>query len=230
MIVILPAITLLLGGAMASQFQPSRRLRGTVAHLVGGLVLGTAATDLMPAASAAGHTLWLGLGFCAGFSLMLVLNAFLSESNDHAKGALLLFWLPFLVDSMIDGLVVGISSSTGEKSWIIPVAIALEMGFSALGVGALLRRYHPSVVAQLTGALMAAAYLLGLASFQLLQGWLEGPALTGLLAFGTAALIYLVVEEVMKEAHAKGEDDSGLVNVSFFVGVLVVWLLETAQG
>ena len=50
------------------------------------------------------------------------------------------------------------------------------------------------------------------------------------LAFGTAALIYLVVEEVMKEAHAKGEDDSGLVNVSFFVGVLVVWLLETAQG
>lgn len=83
---------------------------------MGGLVLGTAATDLMPAASAAGHTLWLGLGFCAGFSLMLVLNAFLSESNDHAKGALLLFWLPFLVDSMIDGLVVGISSSTGEKA------------------------------------------------------------------------------------------------------------------
>jgi ZIP family zinc transporter len=50
-----------------------------------------------------------------------------------------------------------------------------------------------------------------------------------MLAFGTAALIYLVVEEVMKEAHSRGENDSGVVNAAFFIGLLCVWLLDSSS-
>jgi len=230
---ILPAITLVSGGALGSRFQPGQRMRGIVAHLVGGLVLGTAAADLMPAASRSGHPLALGVGFCLGFSLLLVINALLREPETLARGErsrpLLILLLPFLVDSLIDGLVVGISSDATDNGWIIPLAVALEMGLAALGVGTLLGRGAGRWRSSLGGALMGATYMLGLAVSQWLGDWLKGPPLTGMLAFGTAALIYLVVEEVMKEAHADGEDDSGVVNLAFFIGLLVVWLLDTVQ-
>ena len=102
------------GGLLASSIRPGRRLRGVVAHLVGGLVLGIAAADLMPAASNSGHPLALAIGFCLGFSLLLVINAVLEEPNDRSENQrprpMLLLMLPFLVDSLIDGLVVGIAA------------------------------------------------------------------------------------------------------------------------
>ena len=231
---ILPALTLMGGGALGSRFHPGHRLRGMIAHLVGGLVLGTAAADLMPAASRSGHPLALALGFCLGFSLLLVINAVLKEpelpSAEERARPLSILLLPFLVDSLIDGLVVGISSEATSNGWIIPIAVALEMGLAALGVGTLLGRGAGRWRSSLAGVLMGLTYLLGLGVSQWLGDWLRGAALTGLLAFGTAALIYLVVEEVMKEAHADGEDDSGVVNLAFFIGLLVVWLLDSVQA
>lgn len=231
---ILPALTLMGGGALGSHFHPGHRLRGMIAHLVGGLVLGTAAADLMPAASHSGHPLALALGFCLGFSLLLVINAVLKEPELPSAGErarpLAILLLPFLVDSLIDGLVVGISSEATSNGWIIPIAVALEMGLAALGVGTLLGRGAGRWRSSLAGVLMGLTYLLGLGVSQWLGDWLRGSALTGLLAFGTAALIYLVVEEVMKEAHADGEDDSGVVNLAFFIGLLVVWLLDSVQA
>ncbi|WP_038001336.1 MULTISPECIES: ZIP family metal transporter [unclassified Synechococcus] len=231
---ILPALTLMGGGALGSRFHPGHRLRGMIAHLVGGLVLGTAAADLMPAASRSGHPLALALGFSLGFSLLLVINAVLKEPELPSTGErarpLAILLLPFLVDSLIDGLVVGISSEATSNGWIIPIAVALEMGLAALGVGTLLGRGAGRWRSSLAGVLMGLTYLLGLGVSQWLGDWLRGSALTGLLAFGTAALIYLVVEEVMKEAHADGEDDSGVVNLAFFIGLLVVWLLDSVQA
>jgi ZIP family zinc transporter len=231
---ILPALALMGGGALGSRFHPGHRLRGMIAHLVGGLVLGTAAADLMPAASRSGHPLALALGFCLGFSLLLVINAVLKEpelpSDGERARPLAILLLPFLVDSLIDGLVVGISSEATSNGWIIPIAVALEMGLAALGVGTLLGRGAGRWRSSLAGVVMGLAYLCGLGVSQWLGDWLRGSALTGLLAFGTAALIYLVVEEVMKEAHADGEDDSGVVNLAFFIGLLVVWLLDSVPA
>ena len=218
------------GGLLGSRIRPGKRFRAVVAHLVGGLVLGIAAADLMPAASNSGHPVALAIGFCLGFSLLLVINAVLEEPHDSPEHGrprpMLLLMLPFLVDSLIDGLVVGISSEAAEQQWVIPVAVALEMGLATLGLGTLLGRGAGRWRSTLSGALMAVTYLIGLSTSLSITSGLQGPALTGTLAFGTAALIYLVVEEVMKEAHARGEDDSGLVNVAFFIGLLCIWILD----
>ena len=230
MLLILPAISMALGGLLGSRIRPGKRFRAVVAHLVGGLVLGIAAADLMPAASNSGHPVALAIGFCLGFSLLLVINAVLEEPHDSPEHGrprpMLLLMLPFLVDSLIDGLVVGISSEAAEQQWVIPMAVALEMGLATLGLGTLLGRGASRWRSTLSGALMAGTYLIGLSISLSFTSGLQGPALTGTLAFGTAALIYLVVEEVMKEAHARGEDDSGLVNVAFFIGLLCIWLLD----
>ena len=74
-----------LGGLLGSRIRPGKRLRGVVAHLVGGLVLGIAAADLMPAASDSGHPLALAIGFCLGFSLLLVINAVLQDPETTAE-------------------------------------------------------------------------------------------------------------------------------------------------
>ena len=230
MLLILPAISMAFGGLLGSRIRPGKRFRAVVAHLVGGLVLGIAAADLMPAASNSGHPVALAIGFCLGFSLLLVINAVLEEPHDSPEHGrprpMLLLMLPFLVDSLIDGLVVGISSEAAEQQWVIPVAVALEMGLATLGLGTLLGRGAGRWRSTLSGALMVVTYLIGLSTSLSITSGLQGPALTGTLAFGTAALIYLVVEEVMKEAHARGEDDSGLVNVAFFIGLLCIWLLD----
>ena len=230
MLLILPAISMALGGLLGSRIRPGKRFRAVVAHLVGGLVLGIAATDLMPAASNSGHPVALAIGFCVGLSLLLVINAVLEEPHDSPEHGrprpMLLLMLPFLVDSLIDGLVVGISSEAAEQQWVIPVAVALEMGLATVGLGTLLGRGAGRWRSALSGALIAGTYLIGLSTSLSITSGLQGPALTGTLAFGTAALIYLVVEEVMKEAHARGEDDSGLVNVAFFIGLLCIWLLD----
>lgn len=225
---------MVLGGLLGSRLRPGKRFRAVVAHLVGGLVLGIAAADLMPAASDSGHPLALAIGFCLGFSLLLVINAVLEDPDDNSEQSrprpMLLLMLPFLIDSLIDGLVVGISSKAAEQQWVIPVAVALEMGLATLGLGTLLGRGAGRWRSRVSGALMAFTYVIGLSVSLVITNGLQGPALTGTLAFGTAALIYLVVEEVMKEAHARGEDDSGVVNVAFFIGLLCIWLLDSVTA
>ena len=203
-LLILPAISMVLGGLLGSRLRPGKRFRAVVAHLVGGLVLGIAAADLMPAASDSGHPLALAIGFCLGFSLLLVINAVLEDPDDSSKAA--------------------------EQQWVIPVAVALEMGLATLGLGTLLGRGAGRWRSRVSGALMAVTYVIGLSVSLVITNGLQGPALTGTLAFGTAALIYLVVEEVMKEAHARGEDDSGVVNVAFFIGLLCIWLLDSVTA
>ena len=220
-----------LGGILGSRFRPGLRLRGLIAHLVGGLVFGMAAADLMPAASSDNHPFELVIGFCLGFSLLIVVNAVLGDpqeiSERNKTRPIILLLIPFLVDSLIDGLVVGISPDFGQVGWVVPIAVALEMGLASLGLATLLRRGGGRLQSTLGGGLMAMTYLVGLISSTVLAKYLTGPYLTGLLAFGTAALIYLVVEEVMKEAHAIGEDDSSWVNLAFFLGILIVWLRVT---
>lgn len=225
---------MVLGGLLGSRLRPGKRFRAVVAHLVGGLVLGIAAADLMPAASDSGHPLALAIGFCLGFSLLLVINAVLEDPDDNSVQSrprpMLLLMLPFLIDSLIDGLVVGISSKAAGQQWVIPVAVALEMGLATLGLGTLLGRGAGRWRSRVSGALMAVTYVIGLSVSLVITNGLQGPALTGTLAFGTAALIYLVVEEVMKEAHAREEDDSGVVNVAFFIGLLCIWLLDSVTA
>ena len=222
------------GGLLGSRIRPGSRVRAVVAHLVGGLVLGIAAADLMPAASNSGNPVALAIGFSLGFSMLLVINAFLEQPDErHKQGRarpMLMLMLPFLIDSLIDGVVVGISSKAAEQQWVIPVAVALEMGLATLGLGTLLGRGAGRWRSRVSGALMAVTYVIGLSVSLVITNGLQGPALTGTLAFGTAALIYLVVEEVMKEAHARGEDDSGVVNVAFFIGLLCIWLLDSVTA
>ncbi|MNT82947.1 hypothetical protein D3C72_2227490 [compost metagenome] len=76
----------------------------------------------------------------------------------------------------------------------------------------------------------------GLALLLPLGGMLGAPIamlgafwLTAFLAFGLIALLYLVTEELLVEAHEGGKD-TPLATAMFFVGFLLLLLLEEGMG
>ena len=54
-------------------------------------------------------------------------------------------------------------------------------------------------------------------------GGLSGAAFAAVLGLGSAALLYLVVEELLREAHRI--PDTPLITASFFAGFLLLLLL-----
>jgi len=57
-------------------------------------------------------------------------------------------------------------------------------------------------------------------------GGLSGTALVILLSFGRAALLFLVTEDLLLEAHESNPNDSVWVTALFFVGFMTVILVE----
>lgn len=123
-------------------------------------------------------------------------------------------------DAMVDGLLIGIASSSGKSSGlIIALALTVEMAFLGLTFAVSLRKqpWSRSTLAILLPPLLL---LLGGAVGDALGAALtDSPPLhTGLLAFGVAALLYLVTEELLLEAHAQGDDHVWWVDACFFAG------------
>ena len=123
-------------------------------------------------------------------------------------------------DAMVDGLLIGIASSSGKSSGlIIALALTVEMAFLGLTFAVSLRK-QPCSRSTLAILLPPLLLLLGGAVGDALGAALtDSPPLhTGFLAFGVAALLYLVTEELLLEAHAQGDDHVWWVDACFFAG------------
>ncbi|HEX5314104.1 MAG TPA: hypothetical protein VFX38_04235, partial [Gammaproteobacteria bacterium] len=107
------------------------------------------------------------------------------------------------------------------------IALAFEM--FALGL-ALAATFEARGVARArTLALIAALGLLlvvGAVAGGVPLAGISGRDLAGVLAFGSAALLFLVTEELLSEAHET--KDSAVLSGAFFVGFLVLLILAMA--
>ncbi len=125
------------------------------------------------------------------------------------------------IDLLIDGFLVGISFAVGEKQGLLlTLALTLEVLFVGLSTVTTLQSADQSkrmILLSLAG--LAAAILLGAVLGAFLTSVISGPILGGVLAFGAAALLYLVTEELLREAHEV--PDTPLTTVMFFLGFLV---------
>jgi ZIP family zinc transporter len=135
------------------------------------------------------------------------------------------------VDLFVDGLLVGTSYAVGAKQGVL-VAIALGAcgfflamttvaSFQAKGAS---RKKNLGVTLSLMLITAGGVYLAHLFSAELVGGLRSGT-----LAFATAALLYLVVEELITEAHEAAEDRAG-TPAFFFAGFLLVYLLQQTLG
>ena len=132
-------------------------------------------------------------------------------------------------DAAVDGLLIGISSTSGAQAGIvITAALSIEMGFLGLTYASALTKQP--LCWRLVGILVPPVLLiLGGVTGDALGALVSDypPLHTGLLSFGVAALLYLVTEELLLEAHSSvTEEHIWWVDAMFFLGFYLSFLLE----
>lgn len=227
----IPVLATLLGGALAAWREPSPALRSAVQHFAGGLVFAAIATELIPEIKQGHEPLGVVIGFVLGLAVMLGLRYLLPKSAPKegdlgavsGSGSLVTI---VSLDVLIDGLLIGVSFAAGARTGILlTVALTLELLFLSLSTVASLGKRGASrakvfaVVALLAGLLVVGAVVGG----GLLAG-LQGIGLEIVLSFGAAALLYLVTEELLVEAHEVPE--TAALTATFFAGFLALLLID----
>lgn len=227
----IPVAATILGGLIASFRTPSPQLRSAVQHFAAGVVFAAVATELIPEIRKDHEPLGLVVGFVIGVIVMLGIRWFFergksetsSETEADNPNSLI---AAVGIDVLIDGILIGVSFAAGERAGVLlTVALTLELLFLALSTAASLAksgfgrtRVFGTVVA-IAGILVIGALIGG----GLLAG-LTGFGLEVVLSFGVAALLYLVTEELLTEAHEVPE--TPWLTAMFFAGFLALFLLE----
>jgi len=228
LIILIPTILAVIAAVFATYRKPGERLTSGVQHFAAGLVVAAIAEELVPEMTS-GHTAYMIAGFLLGVGLMLGLKVFTrnaeSDSNGikGASGAMLLFVVG--IDLSVDGLLLGLAAGQGLlKSLGLIVALTLEIGFLVLSTTTTLLSKGISASGTLIKSIGVTLLfpIFGFIGYWFLSG-LTGPALVATISFAVAALLYLVVEELLTEAHEV--EDTPWVTALFFLGFLVIFII-----
>lgn len=238
---LVPVAATVVAGVVATLRPPGLATRGVIQHLAAGILFAVIAGELLPDLMHERALLATLIGFAAGTGLMLGVKEATSRltaaaSNSAAKvgpaaatpsrGSGTSLIITVAIDMFIDGLMLGVGFAAGAKTGLLlGAALTLELVFLGLSAAAQLaaggtpRGRSVAIVAGL-GSLALVGSGLGAA----LLANLQPTALAGVVAFGTAALLYLVTEELLVEAHEQPE--TPLLAATFFAGFLMILLAE----
>lgn len=217
---LIPLAALSLGAIAAAVRAPGPTVTSAVQHFAAGLVFSAAASEILPDLKHQGAAIPVVLGGALGVAAMLLVK----KLGDRAKGPFGLIAVTSL-DILVDGLVLGIGFAAGAKQGLLlTIALTTEILFLGLSMALKLREAVPSrtrVVAYTAaaGLLLPLGILIGTPA-----SLLPGPYLTAVFAFSLVALLYLVVEELLVEAHSAPE--TPLITAMFFAGFLLLLVLE----
>ena len=229
-VMLLPSIAVIAAGLFGATRSLSKLWRSAVQHFAAGVVFAAIATEIIPEVMHTGSPGAALVGFAAGVAAMFAMRwlAERLESRDGSNASVLPlgFLTAVAIDCVIDGVVIGTGFAVGARQgMLVSAALALEMFFLGLATANTLRESGGKAVTILVtcGGLAVVLGTSALAGFALLAG---APAaiLTTLLAFGSAALLYLVTEELLVRAHDLGE--TRLVTSLFFLGFMAVFAAE----
>lgn len=233
----IPVFAMILASVVALVRAPSAPVRSAIMHLAGGIVFAVVAVELLPAIVHSEAIVAVVIGFSTGVGLMLVLRQLLEESESEGGAAVaprarsaVGFVAAMGVDLFIDGLMLGVGFAAGEKAGVLlAIALTLEIVSLGLAITTSLRERSWSRGRTLRIVLLLALVMVG-GSFAggLGARYAPGAVLPGILSFGAAALLFLVTEELLEEAHEVKE--TPLLTTMFFVGFLALMVLEMANA
>jgi len=219
---LIPLAGLVLGALMAVVRPPGPGTKSAIQHFAAGVVFAAAASEILPGLKHQGSGLPIALGGGLGVLAMLLVK----EVGRRAGGSAGLAAVT-AVDILIDGLVLGVGFVAGQQQGLLlTVALTLEVVFLGLTATLALQERIASrttvvAVAAGIGLLLPIGGFLGG-----LVGTLPRPYLDGFFALALVALLYLVTEELLVEAHEQPE--TPLITAAFFGGFLALLVLEEA--
>lgn len=245
----IPAVFMFIFSLVGLRVSPSKRLAGALQHFAAGILLSAVAQELVPpmvAAEGFEENLAVCISFMAGVAAMIMLGKVFPEQQglSHSflgsgAGACAVFPRALLaavvIDGCMDGMLLGIESAANEAAGLVlAISLAIEMSFLGLTLAASMKgqpmsKSVPAVFAASASIVVAAAvggFFAGLLA--------EAKACrTGLMSFGAAALIYMVAEELLLEAH---EDDGahvwwvdGMLYVGFLASIYLDKILPEGE-
>ena len=221
---LIPAAIAVLGAIVAVSLRPGPIVVSAIQHFAAGVVFAAAAGEIMPDVMHGGSVPATLIGGFAGIAVMLGIRQ-LERAVAGPSGLLTLVG----VDILIDGLVLGIAfAAGGQAGLLLTVALSVEVLFLGLALTTGLSETVRSR-ARIVGivALMVLLLPLGAAVAAPIAA-LPPQYIVGFLSFGLIALLYLVTEELLVEAHKT--PDKPWVTAMFFGGFLLLMSLEEAIG
>ena len=227
---LVPAVAFALGGSIAIFRPPETKVNSAVQHLAAGLIFAAVAVELLPEEKGR-RPLAVIIGFGLGTVVMLLLEWLIEKTgrSEHDAGLGGMSMAIFVaVDIVIDGVLIGLAFTLGSKQGLL-ITSAMSIEFLSLGMTTLasLQETGMSRKEQLGTAFgLAILPLIGVVAG---VAGLRGMADIGislLIAFAIAALLYLVTEELLTEAHKYGDTRFGAA--MFFAGFLLMFVIDMA--
>lgn len=160
---------------------------------------------------------------------MLTLGAFgrRLEQKQESRGSGLPVGLLVAVgiDLLLDGILVGLGAALGaQQGLILTIALSIEILFVCLSVTInLIGNGVPQTRAVATTSGLGLLTGIGALGGAAALGGASHQILALILAFGAAALLYLVVEELLTEAHEHTE--TAFLGAMFFLGFLIIYVM-----
>ncbi len=125
------------------------------------------------------------------------------------------------VDILLDGVLVGIAFAAGSKEGTL-LTLGLSLELLSLGL-ALASEFTSRVRAVLVPTALSLLLVVGAAGGVTVLSHASPHLLAGVLSFGSAALLFLVTEELLVEAHEVPE--TTFSTAMFFAGFLLLLVL-----
>jgi len=225
----IPATVALAGGVLAAVWKPDHQTRSLIQHFAAGVVLAALAVELLPeierehapglvlaAAFALGSLFMYGLKL---WTLKIEHQAALSGASSGLGTGLL---LATFIDVAVDGFIIGAGfAAGGETGTILALGLSVELLFLGLALASeATAGWH---IIGISGALGATVLSFSLIGNVLLSG-ASPSVIGGALAFSAAALLYLVTEELLMEAHTV--EEKPVSTLVLFSGFLAFWSIQ----
>jgi ZIP family zinc transporter len=226
---LIPAVVALCGGIMAAYWKPSPHSRSLIQHFAAGVVLAALSVELLPeiAREHAPGPVLIG-AFALGSLFMYGLKLWTEhlEHQDEAAGVAVGIGrgllLATFIDVAVDGFIIGAGfAAGGETGPILAIGLSVELLFLGLALTSDLVRGRQIVL--VSGGLGVTVLVCALLGSWLLAG-ASHAVIGAALAFSAAALLYLVTEELLMEAHVVQEKP--VSTLVLFAGFLIFWSIQ----
>ncbi len=224
----IPVAAAILGSVIATFRPPSPIARSYIQHLAAGVVFSVVAVELLPDITRH-HNAYLEvtIGFLLGVGTMVGLRTLShkleSKNGSHSLPVGLLVGVA--VDILLDGFLIGVAFAAGDNQGrLLTLALTMELLSLGLAVASALGKTEKSkqkII--LTTVLLFPIIVVGAGLGAVLVQSIPPSVMEEVLSFGLAALLYLVTEELLVEAHK--EPESPMATATFFIGFLVFLLL-----
>ena len=222
----------ILGAVIALFWSPGAKMRSAIQHFAAGAVLAAVASNVIPEVERLGTLPGVVGGFLAGGAVMVALKwvvVRLERQKKRGKGLPAGLAAAAAVDTLIDGTIISAGFSANDQLGVLlATALSLELFFLTLSVGVEFRETKINTWQSLavTGGI-AALMLVGAVGAGFFLADVSEATLAIVLAFGAAALIYLVAEELLVETiQAEESIFSTMTLFAGFIALLVLKLLE----